>query len=492
MPNPPVALRWTSLQVRLPAVLLAVSLSACGPGPGGGGGPAPRESCDTPAGWVELACGPVVENLAQDEQLHHGLVLVTGRAGVEAGELSVTADGVAPRSWPVLGGRFKALVPLREGENVVLLRDGSSAPARTLRLRLEPHPNPRFIRLVWVQAADGDGGFEGPVGTPRDAESARKRLALGGLLLQSFTAESLFLMGHGRRTFRLELEPDGMPRVETFRSALTLAEARARTGNELWSHFYGELASLPRREDSIDLVLMSMTDWDGATKTATAHTALGGGRLALFGSGTLYSWPETLDGVVPAWTDARDVDTSLLMDDSAYRDRYWANFATGLGACLHELGHTLSLPHPASGRGVMAREFDHVNRLFMLEEPPSARSPGLSPVRPEDEKYWDPSHGHRLRWHAWLRQDGAPTPAGSGPSLRLEGGAFVAESAAGLRHLEYSVDGQSVDFDAFDGDVAPTRVEHPRTELSARLRASSIRVSAIDSQGRISEADLEL
>lgn len=475
---------------RLWVLLLSALVAGCGPQDGS---PLPLEPgpCETEAGWADVACGPAVENLQQGERLRHGLAFLSGRAGVEAGELSVTANGEVYR-WPVVGGRFKALVPLRDGDNVLSLEASAGGPARTVRLGRDVDSNPKFVRLVWVTAADGDGSFEGPEGSPRDEASARKRLSLGGLLMQSFTAESLHLMGHGRRTFRLELEPDGMPRVETFQSALTLAQARAMTGNELWSHFYEELGSLPRRDDSIDLVLMSMTDWDGATKKATAHTALGGGRLALFGSGTLYTWPETLDGVVPAWTDARVTDTAVLMDDSAYRARWWANFATGLGACLHELGHTLSLPHPASGRGVMAREFDHVNRLFMLEEPPSARSAGLSPVRPEDEKYWDPSHGYRLRFHRYLWQDDAPAPPGAAPAIRVEGANVVVEAAAGVRHVEYSVDGRSVDFEVFEGDSPPARHERLRSELASRLGATAIRVSAIDSGGRITGEDLAL
>lgn len=475
---------------RTAVVVSLFVLAACGPGTTSLPPPGEADPCDTPTGWVDLACGPAVENVAQDELFHHRLVLVTGKAAAADGDLLASANGDSYR-WPVRGNRFKALLPLRPGDNTFSLQESLDGPARRVRLRFEDHPNPTFIRLVWIGAADVDDSFEGPPDAPRDAESARRRLALGALLLQSFTAESLHRMGHGRRTFRLELEADGTPRVETVRSGLTLAEARAMDGNALWSHVYGELANLPQRDDSIDLAMMSMTDWNPGARKATAHTALGGGRLALFGSGTLYSWPEYLEGVVPAWLDARMTDTSVLMDDSAYRARWWANFATGLGACLHEVGHTLSLPHPASGKGVMAREFDHVNRLFMLEEPPSARGPGLSPVKPEDEKYWDPSHGHRLRWHRWLRQDAAALPTSAGPTLRLEGDDFVAEAPAGLRHVEYAVEGRSVDFDAFE-ETAPVQHRVPRAALSARLGASTVRVSTIDNAGRITAEDFQL
>jgi hypothetical protein len=46
---------------------------------------------------------------------------------------------------------------------------------------------------------------------------------------------------------------------------------------------------------------------------------LGGGGLALFGTGNLHTWAESLEQVVLAFTDSRKIDKSKLMDDSAYR-----------------------------------------------------------------------------------------------------------------------------------------------------------------------------
>jgi len=49
------------------------------------------------------------------------------------------------------------------------------------------------------------------------------------------------------------------------------------------------------------------------------YCELGGGGLALCGTGTLHCWAETVDEVVHRFTDRRRIDRSKLMDDSAYR-----------------------------------------------------------------------------------------------------------------------------------------------------------------------------
>ena len=46
-----------------------------------------------------------------------------------------------------------------------------------------------------------------------------------------------------------------------------------------------------------------------------------------------------------------------------FRGYYWANYATTLGAAMHELGHTFNLPHTPSG--IMGRGFDDMNIFFV-------------------------------------------------------------------------------------------------------------------------------
>ena len=55
------------------------------------------------------------------------------------------------------------------------------------------------------------------------------------------------------------------------------------------------------------------------------------------------------------------------------RGFYWANYATGLGASMHELGHCFDLAH--TPKGIMGRGFDDMNCVFtMWKIPPSGNT----------------------------------------------------------------------------------------------------------------------
>ena len=54
------------------------------------------------------------------------------------------------------------------------------------------------------------------------------------------------------------------------------------------------------------------------------------------------------------------------------RGTYWANYATGLGASMHELGHCFDLAH--TPKGIMSRGFDDMNAVWTLwRKPPSVQ-----------------------------------------------------------------------------------------------------------------------
>ncbi len=455
-----------------------------------GGG---EERTDWAFGKVEVVAPALtIINVQDGEWLRHGLALLVGTtASADAREVKVKQGGAeATRTWPAQGGRFKALVPLTLGTNALELEVDGVRHAFTLGH--EPMENPRFVRFLYILSADGDGTFQAPAGEPNDVESARLRIGTAAELMQTFTAETLHAERLGRRTFSLQRDAEGRPVVEVFRSTLTTAQARAMDGNALWSHFYGELSSLPLRNDTIDVAIMSMTHYDGSSGEVFAHTALGGGRLGLFGSGALHTWAQSLDEVVTRFNDGRMIDTTQLFDDSAFRGTHWANYATGIGATLHELGHCLSLPHPANGKGVMAREFDHFNRTFTVTEPASNTSPGYSPLLASQEIGWDRSAAVRLRFHRWLE-----------PTVREFGGASQAvsdnattvtvSSPYGIRHIAWSQDGSVAGHEEHLDEVAPATLTFTKSALRTRFPgATALGVSSIDDQGNISERTISL
>ena len=149
---------------------------------------------------------------------------------------------------------------------------------------------PHFVRMVYLLSSDDEGDYQAPPDTPNSLSDAIQRLKFAALLMQSFCADSmmvnsqlknvsqsffflrsLFLFpfsfqdqGFGRRTFRLELDEDGTPKVWVFRSSLSRQEIYALGDNwkdqgACWSHFNTELEDMPQRRNSIDCVIMSMT-----------------------------------------------------------------------------------------------------------------------------------------------------------------------------------------------------------------------------------------
>lgn len=291
-------------------------------------------------------------------------------------------------NWPVIEGGFKVVVPLSIGVNLITLslkvNDAENVCVVEQKLTYTPLTLPRFVRVVYVKCADSDGSFDAPANVPCDLNSAIKRLSFNAQLLQTFTAESLYQHGLGRNTFRLEEDESGSPEVHVFTSKLTTSEALSMTGNQLYDTFSKELKGSNLFDPMCKFwTFMSCTHYDPPpasqfdekliTKYVKAHTALGGGYLALFGTGGLHTWASSIEELVPCFTDTRQIDKLELFDDSGGRGTYWANYATGLGASMHELGHCFDLAH--TPKGIMGRGFDDMNAVWtMWRRPPSEQN----------------------------------------------------------------------------------------------------------------------
>ncbi|GJQ09825.1 hypothetical protein GpartN1_g1616.t1 [Galdieria partita] len=413
----------------------------------------------------------VIENWKPDAKVCYPLILLEGSCCCSARFIRIhKKDSEEANSrFPCFNGTFKALCLLNKGVNKLKLctytesDDWLESVETVISYFCE---KPRFrVRLVYGLTRDGDGSFQvssSTCHTRGTSVQGERRVAIAALLIQTATAEFLYRQGLERKTFVFDQQHvSAIPPVTTFRFSFTNEEAFRLQDGSLWSTIHEQLKVLPDREDTIDLVVMSFTRYDPDSKVVKAHTALGGDRLALFGGGCLYSWPEAIEQVVERFLDGRPCDKSLF-DDSGGRGKMWSVTSTTIGALLHELGHCLSLPHPTGklgwkGGGIMARGFDHFNRLFVGFEDGRV-------VTRSEEPFFDRSSAIRLFYHKYFNGMGyyycaSPTPATwwnqlMGPnqiklSRDTETHAVTITAPLGIRHIAFLVNGDQADHEEY-------------------------------------------
>jgi hypothetical protein len=435
-----------------------------------------------------------VTNFSDREAVRHPVVLLRGT--VEDGATTLTTQtrhrgAPTPRDGQglVRNGVFKALVELAPGENAIEVKSDRSPAPRRLSLTYQPQTNPHYVRLVWLADATGQTDFAGPdEGTPQTYEA---RLRTAGLLLQCFTAERLHELGYGRRTFRLETDPKGQVVVHTLRAPKPAAHYHALVNDlDFWGEINQFLHFRHRDPMAKNLVIASFTRKDPATGKMLAHTALGGGALGLFGSASVFSWPESIAQAQSAFLDQRDYDTRGVHDDSVDRSVRWALASTTLGATLHEMGHTFGLPHCQDSRCIMTRGFDHLNRFFTLHDPPHRRS-GLHEFTPQEEAYFAPISASFLRWSPWFRLDRARDPGGDGPSLELNERKQQVEVSArsGIQWLGFWEKGDIRAFRELKEGPRKTTITLDDINQVMDGRPAS-KVTALDENGRVGELKL--
>lgn len=348
----------------------------------------------TSQAWQQLPLSPngiVISNISEGDQVAHQLLLLRGSI-LSSTATSITATiGTQSRSWPVIGGKFKVTAELAEGVNQINLL-ANTGEQKTLNVTWNKKTGTHVVRLVYAVTSDTDYTFQAPVGEPNDLAAAKERMAFMGLLMQTATAELMRNAGYAPKTFALARDAMNNVIVDVLNIGLTTAQAHALTGHELYSHIAALQSSLPNVGNAKNVVYMQFSRYEAGV--AKAHTALGGGSLALYGGLTLHTYASNLDELVSHFSDARDVNAYGMFPDT--RNLFWQNYATGVGATLHELGHTFGLgfPHSSHPDGVMNRGFDRFNRIFMLDE--------AGYVFPQENIIWDATHSNMLDTSAWL------------------------------------------------------------------------------------------
>ncbi len=335
-------------------------------------------------------------NFANGDTITYDLPLLVGEA---ANDTSLTIRiGAEVIHVAVNDGQWRTFVPLVVGRNTLQFTT-STGERYTFDLVLAPASMSNSVRLVYLIGSDSDGAFDAPVGAPHGPENGTTRLRLAGRMLQSLTAELLHDKGLSRSTFRLMADASGVAVVEAIRSTKTRAELRSMTDMDLYFHFYDLLADFPNRNHVKDLAILAETHYDAATETLKGHLALGGDRLPIFGSATLYTFPERVGEIEAHFTDPSLVEPYLFPEYGRSR-QYWAAFTTSIGAMLHEVGHSFGLPHPDAPQpqDLMYRGFDYLNRMVVTTEPGHGSIDSTGDIMPR----WTDSDAVTLQANDWF------------------------------------------------------------------------------------------
>ena len=391
-------------------------------------------------------------------------------------------------------GHFRALAELVPGENRLRLTSGKDAAV--LVLHYQPQTNPYFVRVIYMTDSTGETPYQSQF--DKDPQNYADKLDTAIKLLQTFTAERLHDIGLGRHTFNLEFDDAGRVKVHTLKGDKPAAFYYGLKDNDWYGHVYGWVKGQFPDPHSKNIVIAAYTRFDPVQKKVFAHTALGGGDLGLFGGGSLFTWPNSLQDTFRVFGDETEVDATKVHEDSAGRQTVWATASTTIGATLHEMGHAFGLPHCTDGLCIMTRGFDRLNRTFTLVEPRSRHNGEPIVFAEKDAAYFAPVSAMSLRASRWFQLDerqyeAEPKP----PTLRLDSATRELHISAprGLRYVAFTVNGDARGHRAFWTAGAEPQKELilKSDEIKQLASGDNWSVGAIDDEGTtrwVSQADL--
>lgn len=280
----------------------------------------------------ELSCSHriVVNDLLPEEDVTFSLMLIKGNITITNINspcfntlcTKIQLENKANNNtteWIVVQNKFKCLADLISGNNFLVLKYCKTH--FELKINYTPRRTKFCVIPLYIICKDHSGHFQAPENCENSVENACRKIGVGARLIQCLIAEKMHQCGYDRKTFQLERDLI-TTEEECFRfySSLSVTEARSMRQEELWRYFGREImtSSLSSSYHKF-LAFLSCTVWDANEGAVKAHAALGGGGLALFGTGCLHTWPSDIKDVATCFLDATPVDTKNLMDDSCYR-----------------------------------------------------------------------------------------------------------------------------------------------------------------------------
>lgn len=429
-----------------------------------------------------------IDNFKAGDTVRYPVVILNGSA--DDAEMAVGLSWKTAIRFPVVNHRYKAIVQLKPGKNMLLLHCG----LETLKFRLDYKlaASPYKVLAVYVTAADELNTYF--TTDPKDHFEVRKKMDVALKLMQSFTADAMNRAGYGRKTFGLELDHNGEVEVHFVKTPMKGDELRGMDANSIYAHVYDGLKVQFPEATSKWLGLLGFTRFDIETQKSTGHLALGGGSQALFGSGSMQWWPTTLKEVPKVFFNTTVLDPTKTFEDSAYRHTVWANVSTAYGAALHELGHTFGLPHSPDRFSVMSRGFDFFSRSFTVVEAPGEGKKDPVPFKVDELTRWDPFFAARLNYSPWFQPDGnggQSFDTSNLPRLKLDGDDILIEAANGIRVVGTQNDGIPSWFVEHAETDPPKQLKFSRKDLRSKMQDTKLtfQIVVIDGAGNQVQID---
>ncbi|GBB91861.1 hypothetical protein RclHR1_01930003 [Rhizophagus clarus] len=457
---------------------------------------------------MDSTYAPVIINIENGELVHQRILLIYGRAGPQDKEFesNITvehhSDNFPSTTWQVFNSHFKCLVHLDPGLNdikFILDTEPFSSDLQPLITIFQVNYVPLLqnppINLAILVAKDSKETIDIPEEKhPDDSklEAVKAKLRCAGYLWQAFTAEQMNRHGFGRRVFRLDEEwtEDTISnqdyklrqtaKIHIIRSSYTLEQIldpeiaqqspiRDDNKKDLYAIFMEGLreygAPFDKKCFVAGLVLDSHYDASPNMKYIRGHAALGGGngdiQLGIFGSHLTHAWPKYLEEVVSCFQNDITIDENRLANDNGECGTWWKCCNIGIGAFLHEVGHSLGSPHTPSG--IMLRGFNNLNRTFTVKEPNNH-----SPITPSEEEgaHWHRCDAVRYRFHPCFRlPSDPPIPNSSnnvGATFLLLDDLLLVRCPAGISLIEFYVNENVVGYIEYvEGDQTEVTLEIP-------------------------------
>jgi len=337
-----------------------------------------------------------ISNFSHNEMIHYPVPLLRGTLPIQADSITLLNKTTGQKVHGLIHhGKFILLPELVPGKNKLELRSGTER--RMITLTYKPNTNSYRLKIFYVTDNTGITDYE----TPQidDPQNFVAKISTGFKLLQTFIADDFNRKGLPRKTFNLEFDQNG----ELIIHKITSSKSRKWFHENPSFKWYGEIVSLMGKtkhpkDKILKIAFVNVTNFDKEQGKVVGDVSLNSKYGALFGSGSLYTWPDNLQDVFRAFSDSASINPSAQCDNSYNRWTHGAMASTSLGEILHEIGHGTGLPNSTLNMSIMGNGYNYFSRSFTHVEAPEKSQETTLEFQTGDLPFWSSAYADIL-WH---------------------------------------------------------------------------------------------